>query len=78
MSILDRKYPFITLKFLSLCMVLSFMGCSQPEDKTPRKVQVKKIDGNYKLYKDGKPYTIKGAAGNSHFKTLKEMGGNTI
>lgn len=59
-------------------MVLFFLGCHQPKDTTPKKVQIKEIDGNYKLYKDDKPYAIRGVAGDAHFHTLKEMGGNTI
>ncbi|WP_316839059.1 glycoside hydrolase family 2 TIM barrel-domain containing protein [Pedobacter gandavensis] len=59
-------------------IALFFIGCTAPKDPGSRKVQVKKIEGHYQLYKDGKPYHIKGAAGLSHFKTLKEMGGNTI
>ncbi|WP_316748138.1 glycoside hydrolase family 2 TIM barrel-domain containing protein [Pedobacter gandavensis] len=59
-------------------IVLFFVSCNQPKDTTSKKVQIKEINGSYKLYKDGKPYAIKGAAGDSHFQTLKEMGGNTI
>ena len=59
-------------------MVLLFFGCSQKEKPSPAKVYVKKEKGSYILYRNAKPYTIKGAAGYSHFRELKHLGGNTL
>lgn len=79
MSILDRRYPFFKLRVLNLFIVLFFLACTPPNDFTLKgKVQIRKISGKYILYRDGKPYDIKGAAGNTHFKILKAMGGNTM
>ena len=41
-------------------------------------VSIKKFSNGYKLYKNGKPYFIKGVGGYTHLKELKERGGNSI
>lgn len=43
-----------------------------------RTVFIKKNDKGFQLYRNGKPFYIQGASGNSHFKELAEIGGNTI
>jgi hypothetical protein len=44
----------------------------------PIKVEVKQINGQYKLYRDGKPYYIKGAGGHTHLDKVAQYGGNSI
>jgi hypothetical protein len=44
----------------------------------PRKVIIKKKNGRYSFYKDGKPFVVKGGSGVDHIKELSESGGNTI
>ncbi|MCX2453778.1 hypothetical protein OQX61_21090 [Pedobacter sp. PLR] len=75
---LDKKRPLIKPWALNLLIILSLAGCANPKDTTSKKVQIRKVEAKYTLFRDGKPYDIKGAAGISHFSTLKEMGGNTI
>lgn len=41
-------------------------------------VVVKKENSQYRLYRDGKPYFIKGAGGYKYYDKLKECGGNSI
>ncbi len=43
-----------------------------------RTVYIKRTGDRFQLIRNGKPFYIKGAAGDSHFYELKEMGGNTI
>ena len=43
-----------------------------------QKTEIKQVDGAYALYRDGKPYYIKGAGGFSHYDELKACGGNSI
>jgi hypothetical protein len=43
-----------------------------------RKVFIQHEEGKYVLYRDGKPYFIKGAAGYEHLPQLQAAGGNTI
>lgn len=43
-----------------------------------KKVEVVKTSDGYQLYRDGKPYFIKGAGGSSHFEMVAEYGGNSI
>ena len=35
-------------------------------------------NGKYTLYRNGQPHQIKGAAGHTNLKKLREIGGNTI
>ncbi len=41
-------------------------------------VYIKKNGKNFQLVRNGKPFFIKGASGNSHLKELSEIGGNTL
>lgn len=43
-----------------------------------RTVYIKRNDKGFQLYRNGKPFYIKGAAGDSHFYELANLGGNTI
>lgn len=67
------------IRVLLPCLsILMLLGCSRQKESSLAKVYIKKSEGTYKLYKDGKPYVIKGAAGYTHLGTLKDIGGNTI
>ncbi|HEY9195037.1 MAG TPA: hypothetical protein VIM77_02190, partial [Mucilaginibacter sp.] len=41
-------------------------------------VSIRYNNGAYTIYRFGKPFMVKGAAGTSYLKELKEAGGNTI
>jgi hypothetical protein len=41
-------------------------------------VEVRKVDGSYKLYRGGQPYFIKGAGGTAYPDRLAQCGGNSI
>ncbi|WP_185956480.1 glycoside hydrolase family 2 TIM barrel-domain containing protein [Changchengzhania lutea] len=41
-------------------------------------VYLKKTDSGYQLFRNGSPFHIQGAAGDSHLKDLHDAGGNTI
>ena len=43
-----------------------------------KKVEIKKINNDYRLYRDGEPYFIKGASGFSYYDRIKKYGGNSI
>jgi len=43
-----------------------------------RTVYIKKTEKGFQLIRNGKPFYIRGAAGNSHFNELSRIGGNTI
>jgi len=75
-----RPY-FIVLVYL----MLFGLGSCQPGHKTDRTyvakgrtVEVVGSPGNYKLYRYGKPYFIKGAAGYTYFDRIKAYGGNSV
>ena len=49
---------------------------SRPDPQ--RAVFVQEVDGRYTLVKNGEPFFVKGAGGDTHFKALREAGGNTL
>jgi hypothetical protein len=57
--------------------VLRNINIEQPVDET-RTVYVKQTGVGYQLIRNGEPFFIQGAGGDSHFKELAEIGGNTI
>ena len=50
----------------------------QPPQRKNATVYIEKIKGKFQIYKNGKPYVIKGASGYSNLDVLAEAGGNTI
>ncbi len=50
---------------------------TQPQEKAV-KVELKQVDGGWQLFRDGKPYVIKGAGGTSSLDMLVKSGGNSI
>ncbi len=67
-----------TFILFSSCVLL--LSCNKKPEQTARqkKVEIKKEDGGYKMYKDGKPFFIKGAVGHTHISDLAASGGNTM
>lgn len=68
-SVLNYKRLFL----IAICMVQSLVVLGQPI-----KVEVKKVNDDWGLYRDGKPYYIRGAGGQIHLDKLVEIGGNSI
>lgn len=62
----------------SVYFSLFMLSCSSAPDHSKARVHIEKKNNRFILYKDHKPYSIKGASGFSHLDILKEMGGNTI
>lgn len=75
------RYLFLLLLVLICCAVLFLLHnpypgrFSNPEKKS---VYIHYQDGKYTLFRFGKPFFIKGAAGTTHLAELKLAGGNTI
>ena len=66
---------------LSLCLV--GLGPSGPvggagDGRGPAVVKVLKVDGGYRLLRDGTPYFIKGAGGDGSQEALAKAGGNSV
>jgi Beta-galactosidase/beta-glucuronidase len=70
--------PFPGLTALPFCFFL--IACHHPPAITgaPKKVEVKKAEGVFRIYKNGKPFLIKGGSGFTHLRELAACGGNTI
>ena len=64
-----------------VCMMMGY-SCrnkQQPQETTAIKVEIKKENGNYSLYRDGKPYQFNGAGLEfGDIKKLQDNGGNSI
>lgn len=59
---------FFTLRSMNLEKTINESGT----------VYIKKTENGFQLYRNNKPFYIQGASGNSHFKELANIGGNTI
>jgi hypothetical protein len=60
-------------------LFISFACTRHSSVSDPKKaVYINKTEGKYSLYRNGQPFIVKGAAGYTHLKELKELGGNTI
>lgn len=59
-------------------VVLLLPYFSYHNESTTGKVHIKKSEGTYKLYRNGEPYAIRGAAGYTNFNALKNINGTTI
>lgn len=58
-------------------VALRNLTIEQPVDEN-RTVYIKKTGEGYQLFRNGEPFFIQGAGGDSYFKELAEIGGNTI
>ena len=68
--------PYILKLSLCCCLWLLFVGCKH--QRQTGTVYIKSENGTYRLYRNGKPFFVKGASGFTNLKALSEAGGNTI
>ena len=66
--------------FISLSYSSHGLGDGLPKSSTgdATLVELKQINGDWRLFRDGKPYEIKGAGGNGSLALLAACGGNSI
>ncbi|MFA6086535.1 glycoside hydrolase family 2 TIM barrel-domain containing protein [Mucilaginibacter sp.] len=74
------KYLFLRAGIFSLAIISILASCTNPpkKDHSNKAVYIGFSKGKYILYRNKKPFFIKGAAGYTNLKKLKEAGGNTI
>ena len=65
-------YPLL-FGYLSM---ITFAAVAQPQ--IPVKAEIKKQGESYQLFRDGKPYFIKGAGGTAYMERLQQYGGNSV
>ncbi|WMJ73324.1 glycoside hydrolase family 2 TIM barrel-domain containing protein [Cytophagaceae bacterium ABcell3] len=73
--------PIKNFTLIVLVIVPLVFACETNTNKEPlesKKVYFKKEGDTYTLYRNGKPYYIKGAAGHQHINKIKTYGGNSI
>jgi len=75
------------MKFYSFRLVITYLilgflsfACNRAQtvNNASKTVYIKNENGKYTLYRKGGPFFVKGAAGYTNLKRLKEAGGNTI
>jgi hypothetical protein len=72
-------YMFVrNLLFLILFFFMLAYMTYGTDDCGPVQVEVKKVGNSYKLFRNGKPYYIKGAGGSSRLEELAKRGGNSL
>ncbi|MDF4221118.1 hypothetical protein PXC01_05925 [Maribacter sp. M208] len=54
------------------------IACSDTKDFSNNKVSVLKTTEGYRIFRNGKPFLIKGASGGYYFEELKSAGANTV
>ncbi|WP_217606084.1 glycoside hydrolase family 2 TIM barrel-domain containing protein [Chitinophaga sp. GbtcB8] len=77
---INRK-RFIRLLQVLTGFTLFFFFIHCPTTKSPpnnRKVFIQKEGKQYVLYRNGKPFVVRGASGYTHLEKLSQIGGNTI
>ena len=70
-----RNYLFVL--FL-LFFGLNISNAQNGQGEVPIKVEIKKEQGEFKLYKNSNPYFIKGAVGWDFLEELKAAGANSL
>lgn len=68
---------FTTILILLAAYVYLHRDRGRVLDKT-RTVYIEKVNNKFKLYRNGKPFYIKGASGTGYLKEMAEAGGNTL
>ena len=71
---------FFKILFFSGIILSCMLACTKavPAKENSAAVHVRKTQDGYTLIRNNEPFYIKGAAGNSYFRELKDAGGNTI
>jgi hypothetical protein len=70
---------YVTIPFSCFLIgIFIFISAWKAIIPPPAKVEIKKTKEKFELYRNGKPYFIKGAGGYSYYDQLKQCGGNSI
>ncbi|MEX1213303.1 MAG: glycoside hydrolase family 2 TIM barrel-domain containing protein [Balneolaceae bacterium] len=76
-----KKLVYLSLSLFVILVLAGFISLRnlyQPPADEARTVYIKKIGKGYQLIRNGEPFRIQGAGGDTYFKELAEIGGNTI
>ncbi|WNJ19760.1 glycoside hydrolase family 2 TIM barrel-domain containing protein [Pontibacter sp. G13] len=73
------------LAYTCFLLLLCTLGCESPQSSqswpselSGKTVEIIERDGKFQLFRNGKPYFIRGAGGREHLSELVEFGGNSI
>jgi len=73
------KFFVLTFALISTSYFLLFPIVKDTVKMTEEKtVEIKKVKGSYRIYRNGEPYYIKGAGGYTYYERLKQYGGNSV
>ncbi|MEX2402627.1 MAG: glycoside hydrolase family 2 TIM barrel-domain containing protein, partial [Balneolales bacterium] len=76
-----KKLVYLSLSLFVILVLAGFISLRnlyQPSVDEARTVYINKINNGYQLIRNGEPFRIQGAGGDTYFKELAEIGGNTI
>lgn len=68
------KCRFLQWTFTAVLLLSMLSACAFSQSR----VELKKTDGKFSLFRNGKPYAIKGAGGQGNLEQLSRLGGNSI
>lgn len=76
--LLTRRTPeyLAVIAMALLCCAMS--ACRRSPGPASRKVYIAQSGGRYTIFRNGQPFTVKGAAGTGQLAALRGAGGNTI
>ena len=72
---LEKKLIALSLMLIGFSIIGYRLIAQQ---SVPVKVEVRKVDSSYRLYRAGQPYFIRGAGGTNYSDRLVQYGGNSI
>ncbi|MFD2035796.1 glycoside hydrolase family 2 TIM barrel-domain containing protein [Belliella marina] len=75
---MKTKFKLINTVVIATIVSIGLLSCKKGGTDEPKVVEIKNIDGSYRLFRHGEPYYIVGGGGISHFEELKDIGGNSI
>lgn len=73
-------YYIISIGFILILLIIFIfrLGYNKTITNESGTVYIVKTETGYQLIRNGKPFYIKGASGNTHLTELEEIGGNTV
>lgn len=73
-----NRSVFASILF-ALPLLATVLACrNEPRPNKAARVFIEKKEGKYTLIRNGQPFYVKGAGGESHFRELQQAGGNTL
>ncbi|MDZ7723052.1 MAG: glycoside hydrolase family 2 TIM barrel-domain containing protein [candidate division KSB1 bacterium] len=73
-----KQFAMIQTVLILAVITLIFLATACNTNQSPIPVEIREENGRFELYRDGKPYFIKGVGGWGHLDLLVSIGGNSV